>query len=165
MRHDWRPGTSSGEEVRGGALNANLHVHAVLPDGVFVEAAVAGTARPGTAAGEEAAAKNNRSAGLRSSASGEPADPRLRDRCGQIGHDAPDLEVIAGHASFDARIQVCHQCRARGRMLSHSILEPGAHGIRWDGRDQSGADLPSGVYLIRILAGGDTTTGSLVMLR
>jgi len=39
-------------------------------------------------------------------------------------------------------------------MLSHSILEPGAHGIRWDGRDQSGADLPSGVYLIRILAGG-----------
>jgi M6 family metalloprotease-like protein len=35
----------------------------------------------------------------------------------------------------------------------------------WDGRDNSGRDLPSGVYLTRVKAGGQTKKGKLVLIR
>lgn len=42
---------------------------------------------------------------------------------------------------------------------------PGAHAIRWDGRDDGGEPLASGVYLSRLLAGGQMHTRKLLLLR
>jgi len=41
----------------------------------------------------------------------------------------------------------------------------GAHAARWDGRDESGRDLASGVYLYRLRSGGRAETRKLVLLR
>lgn len=42
---------------------------------------------------------------------------------------------------------------------------PGGHQIRWEGRDQDGRVLPSGVYLCELNAGEHTTRGKVVVLR
>jgi len=46
-----------------------------------------------------------------------------------------------------------------------SALDAGAHEILWDGRDDSGCGLPSGVYFYRIAATGASMAGRLVLLR
>jgi len=51
------------------------------------------------------------------------------------------------------------------RTLSHSRETPGLVKIEWDGRDDSGADLPSGVYLVRLDGGDRARTGKVVLAR
>ena len=55
-----------------------------------------------------------------------------------------------------------------GRMMRDLIdreLCAGEHTERWDGRTGWGAPAPSGVYLIRLAAGGRETFGKLVLIR
>ena len=44
-------------------------------------------------------------------------------------------------------------------------LLPGAHGLTWDGRDDSGSPVPSGVYFYRWTAGGGVARGMVVKTR
>lgn len=56
----------------------------------------------------------------------------------------------------------------RGRLVSELLeesLTAGNGSVRWDGRNRSGADAPSGLYLWRFTAGGESTTGKLLLLR
>lgn len=50
------------------------------------------------------------------------------------------------------------------RQLCARTFSGGSHEIRWDGRGDEGRLLPSGVYLVRIEAGGDRATRRLVWL-
>ena len=43
--------------------------------------------------------------------------------------------------------------------------ESGSHALEWDGRDDRGRALPSGVYLARLRGGGETLTRKLVLAR
>ena len=43
--------------------------------------------------------------------------------------------------------------------------EAGIYTIRWDGRDDSGRALASGVYLCRLRAGGEAQTRKLLLVR
>ncbi len=53
----------------------------------------------------------------------------------------------------------------RVRTLVQEFREAGSSSCTWDGRDEQGQDLPSGVYLL-VLRGADrTVTGSVVLLR
>ncbi|MBN1827390.1 MAG: T9SS type A sorting domain-containing protein [Candidatus Eisenbacteria bacterium] len=55
----------------------------------------------------------------------------------------------------------------RGRLvrtLSDRILPAGIHTVRWDGRDASGAPVPSGVYFIRMDAGSFTDRRKAVLI-
>ncbi len=61
-------------------------------------------------------------------------------------------------AIFDAAgrcVRVLHTC---------TVLGAGEHEIVWDGRDDAGRPLPSGVYLCKIAAPGLTATTKLIML-
>ena len=54
------------------------------------------------------------------------------------------------------------------RVRSLAAGEPmtaGEHGVRWDGRDGSGAPVRDGVYLVRARAGRDAAVGKVVVLR
>ena len=51
------------------------------------------------------------------------------------------------------------------RVLIDAELAPGRHSVRWDGGDDSGRHLGSGVYRCRIEAGGSSAARSLVLVR
>ncbi|MEA3409791.1 MAG: FlgD immunoglobulin-like domain containing protein [Candidatus Eisenbacteria bacterium] len=55
-----------------------------------------------------------------------------------------------------------------GRLVAEidaGSMDAGRHGIPWDGRDGSGADVASGIYLCRLDAGGQHTTEKVTVLR
>ena len=50
-------------------------------------------------------------------------------------------------------------------LLAGEDLVAGRHEYRWDGRDGSGAGVPSGVYLVRLVAGSSTRAGRVTLVR
>jgi len=51
------------------------------------------------------------------------------------------------------------------RRLAAGVLPAGEHAIAWDGCDDDGRALPSGVYLARLSGGGTSRQGKLVLVR
>jgi poly(3-hydroxybutyrate) depolymerase len=49
--------------------------------------------------------------------------------------------------------------------LAEGVREAGAYTLRWDGRDDSGRELASGVYVYRLQGGSRTETRKLLLLR
>ena len=47
----------------------------------------------------------------------------------------------------------------------HNNLSAGRHSFRWDGRDNSGQEVPSGVYLYHLKAGGHVQTKKMMIFR
>ena len=50
-------------------------------------------------------------------------------------------------------------------LANDSELPAGSHGMKWDGRDDAGRELPSGVYFYRLRTTGYDETRKMVMLR
>lgn len=50
-------------------------------------------------------------------------------------------------------------------VLDDAVLESGPHTIVWDGRDQSGSAVASGIYVCELTAGPERRRGTIVMLR
>ncbi len=51
------------------------------------------------------------------------------------------------------------------RTLTRARMPGGRHEVRWDGARSNGARVASGVYFVRLAAGGHTDTGRLVLLK
>jgi Transglutaminase-like superfamily/FlgD Ig-like domain len=49
--------------------------------------------------------------------------------------------------------------------LLDRVLESGVGGVQWDGRDRQGNSVPSGSYLLRVEAGGETWRQKLMLVR
>ena len=45
------------------------------------------------------------------------------------------------------------------------VFEGGMHEVKWDGKTDSGRELPAGTYLMRIEAGSETHSYRLVYLK
>ena len=50
-------------------------------------------------------------------------------------------------------------------LMDRTPLEPGYHAMLWDGTRSNGGPAPSGVYLVRLVAGGEVRSGRLVLVR
>jgi hypothetical protein len=50
-------------------------------------------------------------------------------------------------------------------VLLERTMSPGTHKITWDGKDASGREMPSGVYLYRLSAGSFAETRKMLMLK
>ncbi len=50
-------------------------------------------------------------------------------------------------------------------LLTEAAYEAGVHGVVWDGQDDSGRSLPSGIYFTRFEAGGENHGGKLTLLK
>jgi len=53
----------------------------------------------------------------------------------------------------------------RVRSLADGALPGGTLTSRWDGRDDAGDPLPSGVYLVRLMTRDATASSKIVLLR
>lgn len=62
-------------------------------------------------------------------------------------------------------LDVCDLFGRRVRSLEAGTVEPGVHQSRWDGRDDRGLAVPSGVYWAVLTTGGRTTSVRLVLSR
>jgi flagellar hook assembly protein FlgD len=51
------------------------------------------------------------------------------------------------------------------RVLLEGRLEPGRHEAVWDGREQDGRPVPSGIYLVRLTAGRSCRIQRTALLR
>ncbi len=54
-----------------------------------------------------------------------------------------------------------------GRLIRHleaGSRSAGRHATRWDGTDARGHKLPSGVYFVRLNAGGETTSRRVTLI-
>ena len=51
------------------------------------------------------------------------------------------------------------------RTLANSSMSPGKHEIVWDGRDEIGNSVSSGIYYCRINAGGHTGAIGMTLVR
>ncbi|HEX5132867.1 MAG TPA: choice-of-anchor B family protein, partial [Candidatus Krumholzibacteria bacterium] len=53
----------------------------------------------------------------------------------------------------------------RVRQLAGGDITAGEHTLTWDGRDDSGVRMASGIYFCRVAGGGETRVGKMVLLR
>jgi len=53
----------------------------------------------------------------------------------------------------------------RIRALVSTSVEPGEHEAAWDGRDEGGSEVTSGIYFVRLRAGAATRTSRMVFVR
>ena len=51
------------------------------------------------------------------------------------------------------------------RRLLDGRVGAGAHDVTWDGRDEAGREVASGVYFHRLVAGGEVRTGKMILAR
>jgi hypothetical protein len=75
------------------------------------------------------------------------------------------FDVPEGHASVSVNVAVYD---LRGRLVRKLVDEqktPGRYQIHWDGRDDRGQEVSSGVYLYRITAGEFVSTRKMVMVQ
>lgn len=68
---------------------------------------------------------------------------------------------IAGRAV----VRVCTVSGQVVRTLVDAVLQPGSHRIHWNGRDDAGRILPSGIYLYRLAAGKYKESKKMVFLK
>jgi len=69
-------------------------------------------------------------------------------------------------ATGPCRVVVCDVTgRAVRALLSAPALDAGAHDLVWDGRDDAGAEVPGGVYWIRLDASGRAVTQRVAVVR
>jgi len=87
-------------------------------------------------------------------ASPNPFNPRTTIEF--VVPNGPDLEV--GLEIVDARGRVVRSVAARR-------FDAGQHGFDWDGTDDTGAPVGSGIYLYRVDLGGTTYAGKLALVK
>jgi len=94
---------------------------------------------------------------------------------GQIGLTGPTLDVLGTsdgrvrlqvglNAGADVEVNIYDLRGARVKQL-HSGFMDGSRLLVWDGRDQSGRGVASGVYLVQARIGSRTLTGRVVLVR
>ena len=51
------------------------------------------------------------------------------------------------------------------KLLVHESLGAGRHEVIWTGTDDQGSSVASGVYLVKLKAGGEVKVGKLALIR
>ena len=65
----------------------------------------------------------------------------------------------------DVELVIINVLGARVRTLVSSSQAAGEYSVVWDGRDQSGSQVSSGIYLYKMVAGGSSQTRKMVMMK
>ena len=91
--------------------------------------------------------------------------------CPQLQHNAPNpfnSETVISWFLLKpgpARVEVFALTGQRVAVLHKDPQQSGYHRLHWDGRDDEGRPLASGVYLYRLVTGEGVLTRKLTLLR
>jgi hypothetical protein len=91
------------------------------------------------------------------------ADPEVRGAPNPF-RESTEIRFALSHPAA-LRVDVHDVAGRRVRTLVESHLAAGQHVLVWDGRDDGGAALPSGVFFVRVAAGGAVRTAPVLLLR
>jgi len=67
--------------------------------------------------------------------------------------------------SFHVKLNVYDIRGALVRTLVNQVINPGIHSVVWDGIDQTGNEVSSGIYIYRIQAGKFSKTNKMLLMR
>jgi len=93
----------------------------------------------------------------------EPARRALRARPNPFAEEAAIRFALPAPSHATLRVYT-----ASGRLVqtvADRWFAPGEHAVTWDGRDSTGREVGSGIYLCRLDAGSAVSTAKLVLLR
>jgi hypothetical protein len=76
-----------------------------------------------------------------------------------------EVPARQGGSRADVQVTVYDARGRRVRRLLHESLGAGMHAVAWDGRDDGGTHVASGVYIARLEAGGAAATRKVAWLR
>ena len=74
------------------------------------------------------------------------------------------IPAVAGMQPVPVRLEIFNSLGQHVRFLLDETRAPGHYRARWDGRDDAGRAIGSGVYLYRLLAGEAIDAGKMVLL-
>jgi flagellar hook assembly protein FlgD len=97
--------------------------------------------------------------------SGGPASGRLRVTCAPNPFRPSTTVAYSLGGRARVSLEVYDVLGRRVRTLVDRIEVPGAHQVMWDGTDARGSRLASGVYSVRLEAGGRAAVAKIVLLR
>jgi len=82
---------------------------------------------------------------------------------GPVGREAAIRYALPEAGEVDLRV---YDVSGRlVRTLARGPREEGDHEVVWDGRDERGRDVPSGIYFLRMQAGERVETARTVLIR
>jgi Tol biopolymer transport system component len=96
------------------------------------------------------------------------ADPRGGDLLSLVRSNpmrAPSTLWYTTAREGDAALQIFDGAGRMVRVLTRQHVAPGTHSALWDGRDDGGIEVPSGVYFCRLVSGDSRIVSSFVLLR
>jgi hypothetical protein len=89
-----------------------------------------------------------------------------------LGQNRPNpfnpVTVIPFELSVAGRVTLAvHDVSGRlvTRLVDDAVLPAGYHTVRWDGRNERGLVVPSGLYLATLEAGGERLTRKMTVIR
>ncbi len=74
------------------------------------------------------------------------------------------IKYILSEAT-DVELVIINVLGERVKTLVSSAQAAGEHSVVWDGRNQSGSQVSSGIYFYKMTAGGATETRKMVMMK
>jgi len=89
--------------------------------------------------------------------------PRLAQNQPNPFNPATEISFTVGAGDDATTLEVFDAAGRRVRSLVSAVLDAGDHTVAWDGTDDRGQRVPSGVYLYRLQSGG-TVTGRKMLL-
>ena len=73
--------------------------------------------------------------------------------------------TISGQESQPVRLAIYNVLGQRVRRLIDDLQKPGSYSLWWDGRDEMGEEVTSGVYLCRLVVGDFHQVRKMLLLR
>ncbi|UCE17569.1 MAG: PQQ-binding-like beta-propeller repeat protein [Gemmatimonadota bacterium] len=78
---------------------------------------------------------------------------------------AIEYQIADDRSSIHTTLKIYNLLGQEVRTLVEGLKEPGYYRVTWDGRDESGAELPSGVYFYHLKSGTVSETKQMVFLK
>lgn len=99
-----------------------------------------------------------------SSVPGAAAPPRLAQNQPNPFNPATEIAFTVGAGDGVTTLEVFDAAGRRVRGLVSGVLDAGAHAVAWDGTDDGGRRVPSGLYLYRLESDGVVVSRKMLLL-